>query len=860
MPGSNPTLASADSPRKTPLRLNGLCILVLDDEEPIRRVLEYYLVSQGCTVKTAPHGRAGLDLLLREEFDLVVVDLQMAEMDGIAFIEEARRIWPGLGVIPMTGYADIKAETRLRDLGCWPVLTKPISWSDLTERALTEIRAGRERVGVLPQLNPERVQKQLRLLSRISEAALSHQDAMEAFEGLSVGLGQIVERTIVGVFGLEDYEQILTLNLREPVAHAVLEQVQEEVLRRCAALVGRPVAGWTVHLQVKGEIDPDVVFVPDVLTVPLISAGEVRGLLVLAGRPGEPYATLDLTFLYNLAGTFATILWAIRKLQASALHDYLTGADNRAHFEAQFDIFWKLAVRRNQPITLALLDVDQFKSINDCHGHVVGDQVLKEVAGIIRGMARASDIVARYGGDEFIILLPQTGVEAGQSLAQRICDAVSRHVVEVGGQPVQFTISIGVASCRPQEGRDQSADLFNRADLALYESKRRGRNCVSSAPVGENELPPAEVVSSGPEAATAPWILVVDDDPDICRVMEVFLESQGHRVKVSGNAREALEWLDHDGADCGVVFSDLSMPEIDGFTFLAEVGRRRPDCVGVVITGFATKENAVDSLRRGAFDFVEKPLQMDGFLAVAARALEHFRLRRENRRYHLHLEAMVEARNAELVQALAEVRRANESILETFVLMLDARDPDTNQHSLRVRKISRIIGEKLGLKGVELATLETGALLHDIGKIALPDAILMKVGKPNEAEWEQIRSHPENGFRILQACSWLSDAAEIVRSHHERIDGKGYPRALSVDHMGLGARIVMLADSYDTMRSRRVYRAPLDPDYARKELIGNRGTQFDTEVVDAFLACEAEIERAVQWSLQGEDGGCGASG
>jgi diguanylate cyclase (GGDEF)-like protein/putative nucleotidyltransferase with HDIG domain len=847
MTDSDQHLPSAESIEKHLLPLQGLRVLVLDDEEPIRRVVEYYLVSQGCTVKTAPHGRAGLDLLLREEFDLVVVDLQMAEMDGIAFIEEAHRIWPGLGVVPMTGYADIKAEERLRQIGCWPVLQKPISWAELTSRALTEIKAGRERVGVLPQLNPERVQRQLRLLSRISEAALSHQDAMEAFEGLSVGLGQIVERTIVGVFGLEDYEQILTLTLREPVAVSVLEQVQEEVLRRCSALMGRPISGWTVHLQVKGKIDSSAIFVPDVLTVPLISEGEVRGLLVLAGRPGEPCAAGDLTFLYNLAGTFATILWAIRQLQASALHDYLTGADNRAHFEAQIDIFWKLAVRRNQPITLALLDLDQFKAINDLYGHAAGDQVLKEVSGIIRGMARASDIVARFGGDEFIVLLPQTGKDAGLSLSQRICDAVSRHEVKFGGQTLHFTISIGVASCRPQEGREKSDELFQRADLALYEAKRQGRNRVSLVPDEEIENPSAEVLSTGAEVSTAPWILVLDDDPEICRVMQVFLESQGHRVKVSGTAREALESLDKDGDDCGVVFSDLSMPDIDGFTFLAEVGRRRPDCVWVVITGYATKENAVDSLRRGAFDFVEKPFQMDGFLAVAARAMEHYRLRRENRRYHLHLEAMVEARNAELVRALAEVRRANESILETFVLMLDARDPDTNQHSLRVRTISRIIGQKLGFKGSALATLETGALLHDIGKIALPDAILMKVGKPDEAEWQQIRTHPENGYRILQACSWLAEAAEIVRSHHERVDGKGYPRALAGELTGLGARIVMLADAYDTMRSRRIYRSPRDPDFARKELIQNRGTQFDIGVVDAFLSCETEIEQVVKW-------------
>jgi diguanylate cyclase (GGDEF)-like protein/putative nucleotidyltransferase with HDIG domain len=841
---------SADSARGHHLPLQGLRILVLDDEEPIRRVLEYYLISQGCSVKTAPHGRAGLELLLREEFDLVVVDLQMEEMDGFAFIEEARRIWPGLGVVPMTGYTNLKAEDRLRQLDCWPVLAKPISWSELTARALAEVQAGRARVGVLPQLNPERVQRQLRLLSRISEAALSHQDAKEAFEGLSVGLGQIVERTIVGVFGLEDYEQILTLNLREPVSQSVLDQVKEVVLRRCGALVGRPVQDWTVHFQVKGEIDPTVQFVPDVLTIPLISEGDVRGLLVLAGRPGEPCAAGDLTFLYNLAGTFATILWAIRQLQGSALHDYLTGADNRAHFEAQFDIFWKLAVRRNQPITLALLDIDRFKSINDLHGHAAGDQVLKEVAALIRGMARASDIVARYGGDEFIVLLPQTGGEAARTLAQRICDAVSRKVVEVAGQPMQFTVSIGVASCRPQDGREEPSDLFKRADLALYESKRQGRNCVTSAPVGDEESSALEVVSTGAEAIAAPWVLVVDDDPDIGRVMKIFLETQGHRVRVADNALEALAWLDREGAECGVVFSDLSMPEMDGFTLLAEVARRRPDCVGVVITGYATMENAVDSLRRGAFDFVEKPVQMDGFLAVAARALEHFRLRRENRLYHMHLEAMVEARNADLVRALAEVRRANESILETFVLMLDARDPDTNQHSLRVRTISRILGEKLGFKGASLATLETGALLHDIGKIALPDSILMKVGKPDETEWQQIRSHPENGFRILQACSWLAEAAEIVRSHHERIDGKGYPRALAGDRIGLGAKIVMLADSYDTMRSHRIYRAPLDLNYAQTELINNRGTQFDPEVVDAFMACETEINQALQWPLQ----------
>jgi response regulator RpfG family c-di-GMP phosphodiesterase len=209
---------------------------------------------------------------------------------------------------------------------------------------------------------------------------------------------------------------------------------------------------------------------------------------------------------------------------------------------------------------------------------------------------------------------------------------------------------------------------------------------------------------------------------------------------------------------------------------------------------------------------------------------------------------MVRQKSASLSRALDELRHAYEFTLEALVAMLDAREHETAMHSSRVREMTLIVGREMGLRQGELDDISRGALLHDIGKIAIPDAILLKKGPLTEEEWAVMKTHPEVGYRIVSSSAHLRNAAEIVLAHHEHYDGSGYPRGLKGSQICLGARIFAVVDAYDTMRSRRCYKEPYSADHAVRQLKQHSGTQFDPGIVEACLLCQDRLETYSQWT------------
>jgi putative nucleotidyltransferase with HDIG domain len=266
------------------------------------------------------------------------------------------------------------------------------------------------------------------------------------------------------------------------------------------------------------------------------------------------------------------------------------------------------------------------------------------------------------------------------------------------------------------------------------------------------------------------------------------------------------------------------------------------------LTGYATKESAIASLRRGAFEFIEKPILREELLAVVDRALDHRRLRMENERYRLRLEEMVRQKSAALVEALEQVKNSYDFTMQVLAGLLDAREHTTAQHSLRVREMAVAIGTALNMTEDGLNKLGQGALLHDIGKIAVPDAILLKPGPLTDAEWKIMKTHSEVGYNILRTSPYMADVAELIYTHQERFDGSGYPRGLKGEAIPLGARIFAVVDAYDAMRSDRAYRAAMSAARAVAEIRRCSGTHFDPVVVNAFMRCQLDLERIGKWS------------
>ncbi len=332
-------------------------------------------------------------------------------------------------------------------------------------------------------------------------------------------------------------------------------------------------------------------------------------------------------------------------------------------------------------------------------------------------------------------------------------------------------------------------------------------------------------------------LLVVDDDDGVRRVVAAILEDEGYDVLTAREAAEALALLAE--TQVALVVSDVKMPGRDGLWLLRQIRPLYQDTAVILLTGYGEIDSAVMALKDGAADYLRKPVRVNELSAAVVKALDRRRLQRENRAYQVHLEDMVLAKTQELGEAY-------DRTLEALVTALDARECETGNHSQRVVRVTLAICDRMDIGGEERGTIARGALLHDIGKIGVPDHVLLKPGKLTDDEWVEMRKHPDIGARILSGIDFLREASEIVRAHQERYDGQGYPRGLAGEEIPIGARIFAVADALDAIVSDRPYRRGQSIEHARAEIAAGAGTQFDPAVVKAFLSLTDEELRAVR--------------
>jgi putative two-component system response regulator len=326
-------------------------------------------------------------------------------------------------------------------------------------------------------------------------------------------------------------------------------------------------------------------------------------------------------------------------------------------------------------------------------------------------------------------------------------------------------------------------------------------------------------------------VLIVDDEPEI---REMLCELLGFDYDCEGasSAEEALRRLLVEKFN--LIVSDITMGGMSGIEMIPHALAASPETVVVMISGMQTIESAIEALRVGAFDYIMKPFDLRQVEAAVKRALEHYELREAKRLYENQLEELVEQRTVELDHALSSLEDAYRSTLKALTAALETRDAETHGHSERVVTFSLRLGRELGLDKAQMTALEFGSLLHDIGKIGVPDAILRKPAKLDEEEWIRMREHPLHGQQILREIEFLEGAARVVAQHHERWDGSGYPFGLRGEEIDLNARIFSVADAFDAMISDRVYRRGRSYEAAAEELDSWSGRQFDPQVVAAF--------------------------
>ncbi len=836
-------------------------ILVLDDDRHIRRIMRRRLRESGCDVTTVANGREGLQALLRDDYDVAVVDLRMQEMDGMAFVQEALKIWPWLQIIICSGYLDEDVIRQAEALGVSHVLSKPVEYDSFAAlvRRLAETSKSEGARGRHP---PERLQQQLRLLRQITESGLHERNLPAALNRLGDGLTQLLPADLLGILVTENSDCTLFLRPhRIPEPHHISD-IKSHMSNRYQALSGEPLPLHYMQLDIKParvEEESDIEQFGTIVSVPIISDDQVHGLITLCSGEADAYSPSDIAFLYQTSNQLSTILVALGEIRSMAIRDSLTGLYNRRHLDEQLERMWLLSRRYHHPMAVLAVDLDHFKDINDSLGHAVGDEVIKEFADLLKTETRASDILARHGGDEFLIVLSQANVEEAEGLATRMLEKVREHPFLSQDHSLALTASIGVALYRPERGALSHEDLVHQADQALYLAKQEGRNRMAvyrtehDAPVEEEpvESPETDPPPERSRSSVKARVLVVDDEASVIRILHRMLVREGYDILSAQSVEEAIPLLQEHRGHIDILLTDLALPTSDGFEMLRQAQERDPRMVRIVISGYVTADNAISALRHGAYDFVQKPFVREQLLAQLDRALEYRTLLRENDLYRNHLEDMIRAKSAEVTTALNQIKTSYEFTLETMVAMLDAREYETSRHSLRVRELTEVLARHMGIEPPELDDIARGALLHDIGKIGIPDAILQKPGQLTPEEWDTMKRHPEIGYRFLKSSPFLKDSAEIVLSHHEKYSGGGYPRGLKGTDICLGARIFSVIDAYDAIRSPRVYKPSLPREQAEQEIRSQSGKQFDPDVVDAFLSIIPEIERRGQWSDSG---------
>ena len=465
------------------------------------------------------------------------------------------------------------------------------------------------------------------------------------------------------------------------------------------------------------------------------------------------------------------------RLKEVSFKDEVTGLFNRRFFSIRIEEEVSRYRRFKHPVSVVLLDLDGFKAVNDELGHATGDETLRGVGELLLKHSRGINVICRYGGDEFAILLVETPKAGAQIYADRIRHVLEYHVFPHGQR---ISASFGIASL-PEDVGAVAEDLLRVADEALYTAKRAGKNRVSS-----------HAAVAAPNGAVSPAAPVA-------------------LLAISGAS---------DGPGAG---PPAAVPA-RGAALEALVGARSalPAEGGVVVSGRADVGTTLEGLAGASYDFIVRPAAADP--AVDRDPEDRWR----------------SGEISLLPSGLRPLSQGERATLTALHGLIAARDLGTGTHSARVWVYAEAIARACGIPEAELRDIEHGVILHDIGKIGIPDSILLKPGPLSPDEWKIMRTHPETGRGLIQHIPFLAGAVPIVYHHHERWDGNGYPGGLRGEGIPLSCRIFAVADALDAMTFDRPYSRAISLEAAREEIARCGGTHFDPGVVSTFLSIPLE--------------------
>jgi cyclic di-GMP phosphodiesterase len=811
-------------------------LLVCDDSDEARRLVRTVLSDHPEIeiVGEAADGNQAVALAADLEPDAVLMDIGMPQLDGIEATRLIRAARPETRVVAFTGLEDDESVQKMLEAGATSFVVKGAPLWEL-ERAVQGAS-----------------QPLLRLAHTLART-LSEQSALGF---LARETSELTGATLAGVY-LAAQPELVPAGFGGPGADTEPDSWPRgapRVVRRAFGDARRAAAGGRELIELYRTYG-----VPcgAATAVPLLADGERLGVLLIV-MPANVQVELDDDLVGALADIAAGDLSSRRKLansQAEARRDPLTHLRNRRAFDEHLESILEQATTREAPVTLVLIDLDEFKEINDSAGHSNGDRVLVSVARVLESRARTGEEVFRIGGDEFAIVV-RGDAEAGSRAADRFRQAV----FDFEGPEELPALSAGVASY-PQHGTDKDT-LLTHADEALYAAKHAGRNQVAvyeTADVVAASDPPSTpptdltLVPTGQDAlrrTSGIRILVVDDQPNLRMLLRTTFEVIDVQVDEAGSAAEAMERLAERTPD--VVVLDVALPDVDGITLCRRL-RAQPataDVPIVLLTGSSDASDA-DGRAAGADAFVRKPfspLELLETIEKLAGGLPQGPFRktsdeRPEEQLLLYAQDLRRLLEIERGQRLL-IQSAYEETVSALAIALEAKDFGTGKHGERVTKYAAQLAQEIDPTLLVDPGVKYGFWLHDIGKLAIPDAVLKKAGPLNDAERRRMETHTVVGEQMLGGVSLLQEEGlKIIRSHHERWDGNGYPDKLCGEEIPKAARIFFVADALDAMTSDRPYQRARTWNAAVHEIVEQAGKQFDPTVVDAFQSCEPQLRR-----------------
>ena len=532
----------------------------------------------------------------------------------------------------------------------------------------------------------------------------------------------------------------------------------------------------------------------------------------------------------RFAQTTARNMEKEKSYQQQLNHDALTGAYNRRYYEE---------VARNNigPAGIALMDIDDFKICNDTYGHHAGDMALETVAKTIRSCIRETDLLIRYGGDEFLLVLAGIPADFFRTKLEQIRDAAQKTVVP-GYPHFRLSLSIGGAM---QTLADPMENVVRRADLLMYQAKSR-KDAVAVDTQGSRLAPQEEVLEE------KPTILLVDDAM-MNRMVLTGILGEDYHILEAGNGERCLELLRANAGQIALVLLDINMPVMDGFEVLRTMNTNHTieDVPVIMISSDDSEEAIRKAYELGASDYVNRPFDAK---IVYRRVANTIKLYAKQRR---------------LVQMVSDQIRAREKNTDVLVGVLsqivEFRNGESGSHVRHIRVITETLLHRLmeltdryELTPEQQDNIALASALHDIGKIGIDEAILNKPGKLTAEEFAVIKTHSMLGAEMLHKTEnfaeqpLLQTAYEIARWHHERWDGRGYPDGLKGDDIPISAQLVSMADVYDALTSERCYKKAFPHETAVQMITNGECGAFNPLLTQCLLDVQGELKQEIlQW-------------